>query len=151
MPTLDEDVEALERRVSEWEGQLGFFVPIVRQLHREILATQEHVQRLDSRVERLENRVERLENRVERLEDKVDRGFASMLDKFRDVDEKLVKVQGSLDALPRVLAEEIARRRGDGATAEYERGVPHRSDPPVTNPRALIITTSVHASSVGGT
>jgi len=90
MPALEDRVEALERRVSEWEGQLGFFVPLVRQPHREILSTREDVQRL--------------ENRVERLEEKVDRGFASMSEKFRDA-------EASLQALPRVLAEEIARRR----------------------------------------
>ena len=72
MPTLQERVETLERRVSEWEGQLGFFVPLVRQLHREILSTREDVQRLGNRVERLQNRVERLENRVERLEEKIE-------------------------------------------------------------------------------
>jgi predicted nucleic acid-binding Zn-ribbon protein len=104
MPTLQERVETLERRVSEWEGQLGFFVPLVRQLHREILSTREDVQRL-------EKRVERLENRVERLEEKVDRGFASMSEKFREVDERFRKLESTLDALPRAVAEEIARRR----------------------------------------
>jgi chromosome segregation ATPase len=104
MPALEDRVEALERRVSEWEGQLGFFVPLVRQLHREILSTREDVQRLG-------NRVERLESRVERVEEKVDRGFALMSEKFRDVDERFVKLESTLEALPRVLAEEIARRR----------------------------------------
>jgi predicted nucleic acid-binding Zn-ribbon protein len=97
MPALEDRVEALERRVSEWEGQLGFFVPLVRQLHREILSTREDVQRL--------------ENRVERLEEKVDRGFASMSEKFREVDERFLKLESTLEALPRALAEEIARRR----------------------------------------
>jgi predicted RNase H-like nuclease (RuvC/YqgF family) len=58
-------------------------LPLVRQLHREILSTREDVQRVENRVERLESKVERMESRVERLEEKVDRGFASMSEKFR--------------------------------------------------------------------
>jgi hypothetical protein len=72
-------------------------LPLVRQLHCEILSTREDVQRV--------------ENRAERLEEKVDRGFASMTEKFRDIDERFLKLESTLEPLPRVLAEEIARRR----------------------------------------
>ena len=104
MPTLEERVETLERRVSEWEGQLGFLIPLTRQRHREILTVREGVQRIDGKLDRLEN--------------KVDQGFALISQKFVDVDgrfEKLdacfEKIEGALEALPRVLAEEITRRR----------------------------------------
>jgi chromosome segregation ATPase len=104
MPTLEQRIETLERRVSEWEGQLGLLGPLVRQLHREILSTREDLQNLDARVERLEIRVDRLEN-------KVDRGFALMGEKFRDVDANLHNIKETLEALPRAVAEEITRGR----------------------------------------
>jgi chromosome segregation ATPase len=78
MPTLEaleQRVESLERRVSEWEGQLGFLLPLVRQLHREILAAREDSQSLVRKVDLLEQRIVRLENKVDRLENKVDQGF----------------------------------------------------------------------------
>jgi predicted nucleic acid-binding Zn-ribbon protein len=107
MPTLEAlegRIETIERRLSEWEGQVGFLVPLVRQLHREILTVREDSQRL--------------ENKVDRLENKVDQGFASMSEKFGDVDpnfrkveERFHRIETALHALPRVVAEEIARRR----------------------------------------
>jgi hypothetical protein len=55
MATLQERVETLERRVSEWEGQVGFLIPLVRQLHREILSARDDTQHLENKVNRLEN------------------------------------------------------------------------------------------------
>jgi X-X-X-Leu-X-X-Gly heptad repeat protein len=111
MPTLEERVETPERRVSEWEGQVGFLVPLVRQLHREILTTREDVQHLntkvdrpDSKVTQLDSKVTQLDTKVTQLDTKVNQGFAAMNEKFRKIDD-------SLDVLPRVIAEEIARRR----------------------------------------
>jgi hypothetical protein len=104
MPTLEERVETLERRVSEWEGQLGFLIPLTRQLHREILTVREGVQRIDSKLDRLENK-------VDQGFAKVDQGFALIPQRFVDVDRRFEKIEGALEALPRVLAEEITRRR----------------------------------------
>lgn len=118
MASLEERVETLERRVSEWEGQVGFLIPLVRQLHREILSAREDTQHLDNKIDRLENKVDRLEAKVDRLEIKVDQGFAVMAEKFHDVDQQFRKIdqrfhglEESLKILPRVLAEEITRRR----------------------------------------
>ena len=114
MPTLEaleERVENLERRISECEGQFGFLLPLVRQLHREILALREDTQRLDGKVDRLEDKLGGLEGRVGALESKVDQGFALMARKFHEVGQALHGIKGTLDALPRVVAEEIARRR----------------------------------------
>ena len=114
MPTLEaleERVENLERRISECEGQLGFLLPLVRQLHREILALREDTQHLDSKVDRLEDKLGRLEDRLGRLEDKVGR-LESMVELgFLNIDGKFQRIEAALDALPRVVAEEIARRR----------------------------------------
>ena len=111
MESLEERVETLERRVSEWEGQVGFLIPLVRQLHREILSARDDTHHLD-------NKVDRLEAKVDRLEIKVDQGFAVMAEKFHDVDQQFRKIdqrfhglEESLKILPRVLAEEITRRR----------------------------------------
>ena len=107
MPTLEaleERVENLERRVSECEGQLGLLLPPARQLHREILALPEDTQRLDGKVDRLEDKLGRLEDKVGRLESKVEQGFLN-------IDGGFQRIEAALDALPRVVAEEIARRR----------------------------------------
>jgi len=108
MATLEERVETLERRVSEWEGQLGFLIPLTRQLHREILTVREDVQRIDGKLDRLENKVDQ---GFARIDAKVDQGFAVVARRFVEVDRRFEKIEGALEALPRVLAEEITRRR----------------------------------------
>jgi peptidoglycan hydrolase CwlO-like protein len=75
MPTLEERVETRERRVSEWEGQVGFLVPLVRQLHREILTTREDVQHLNTKVDRLDSKVTQLDTKVTQLDTKVNQGL----------------------------------------------------------------------------
>jgi hypothetical protein len=97
MPTIEERIETLERRVSEWEGQVGFLVPLVRQLHRDILTTREDVQHLNTKVDRLDSKVSQLDS-------KMNQGFATMNENFR-------KIGDTLEVLPRVIAEEIARGR----------------------------------------
>jgi predicted nucleic acid-binding Zn-ribbon protein len=97
MEALEGRIETLERRLSEWEGQVGFLVPLVRQLHREIVAVREDSQR---------------------LENKVDQGYALMSEKFREVERQfrevnreILGIKETLDVLPRAVAEEITRHR----------------------------------------
>ena len=68
------------------EGQVGFLIPLTRQLHREILSVQEKLHEHDERFDKMDERFDKIDKRFERVE-------------------------RALDALPRAVAEEIARRR----------------------------------------
>lgn len=107
---IEERVVALERRVADWEGQMGFLVPLTRQLHREVLTTQAQVSALDQKVSALDQKVSGLDK-------KVDGGFAATLDQFQKMDVRLHNVESDIaglkagvDALPGVIAEIINRR-----------------------------------------
>ena len=86
MATLEERVETLERRFSDLEGQVGFLIPLTRQLHREILSVQEKLREHDERFDKIDER-------------------------FDKIDQRFGRVEQAVDALPRAVAEEIARRR----------------------------------------
>ena len=102
--TLEERITTLERRVSDWEGQMGFLVPIVKQLHREVIV--------------INDRLERVEVKVDSLEQKVDAGFAATLKQFQaievrfsKIDNDLSQVKAAVDALPRAVAEIIGKQK----------------------------------------
>ena len=84
MPTLEERVETLERRFSDLEGQVGFLIPLTRQLHREILTVRED---------------------LERVENKMDERFEKIDQRFERVDQRFERIERTLDALPRAVAE----------------------------------------------
>jgi chaperonin cofactor prefoldin len=52
--------------VSEWERQLGLFVPLAPTTGDEWL--EDKIERLERRIERLESRIESLESRIDRVE-----------------------------------------------------------------------------------
>lgn len=116
MPTLEDRVLGLERRLSEWEGQVGFLIPLTRQLHHELLSFREAVEvkftEVDIRLVGVEGRLGGVEGRLDRLEDKVDRGFVATLEQFQRIDHrfftlegKFVSLEGKVDAMPRAIAE----------------------------------------------
>jgi chaperonin cofactor prefoldin len=78
--------------MSELEGQVGFLLPLVKQLHIDVLRIEGKVDRLEGRFDRLEEKVDRLEGRFDRLETFV------------------VSLDHKVDALPRVLAEMLDER-----------------------------------------
>ena len=94
--TLEQRVDALELRMSELEGQVGFLLPLVKQLHIDLLRFEE---KTNERLDRLEGKVDRLEGKVDRLEGRFDR-----LETF------VVSLDHKVDALPRVLAEMLDDR-----------------------------------------
>ena len=95
--TLEQRVDALELRMSELEGQVGFLLPLVKQLHVDVLRFEE---KTSERFDHLEGRFDNLEGKADGLEGKFDRleTFVSSLDH-------------KVDALPRVLAEVLDDRR----------------------------------------
>jgi chaperonin cofactor prefoldin len=107
--TLEQRVTSLERRMSEMEGQLGFLLPTLRQVHLDLLGFKEDVddrftslendlrrfkEDVDTRFTSLENKVDSLENKVDRMDDKFTR-------KFSELDAKV-------DAMPRAVAEIVS-------------------------------------------
>lgn len=88
---LDRRVTALERAQNDTTETLKW---VVSKLGRLQAVQEEHTLRLD----RIEEKVDRLENKVDRLENKVDR-----------LEEKVTLLAGTVDALPRVMAEMIAQ------------------------------------------
>ena len=108
--TIENRVADLERRVSDWEGQMGFLLPLTKQLHREVIAVSE-------KVDHLETRFDGLETRFDGLETKVEQGFAVTLQQFQHIDRRFHGVEAdisalkaSVDALPRAIAEIITKR-----------------------------------------
>jgi predicted nuclease with TOPRIM domain len=101
--TLEQRVDALELRMSELEGQVGFLLPLVKQLHVDVLRFEE---KTTERFARLEGKVDRLEGKVDRLEGKVD-GLEGRFDRLETF---VVSLDQKVDALPRVLAEMLDDR-----------------------------------------
>lgn len=111
IPTLEDRVLGLERRLSEWEGQVGFLIPLTRQLHHELLSFREAV---EEKFTEVDIRLGGVEGRLDRLEDKVDRGFAATLEQFQRIDHrffvldgKFVSLEEKVDAMPKIIAEII--------------------------------------------
>jgi chaperonin cofactor prefoldin len=96
--TLEQRVTSLERRMSEMEGQLGFLLPTLRQVHLDLLGFKEDV---DARFTKVDARFTSLENKVDSLENKVDRMDAKFTRKLSDLDAKV-------DAMPRAVAEIVS-------------------------------------------
>jgi|SRR5262245_10215529 len=101
MPTLEERVGELERRVSEWEGQLGFLIPLTRQLHREILTTREEMR---ERFEAVEARFDSVDARF----NTIDARFNAVDARFAAVDARFDAVDARFDGLPGDIAKALA-------------------------------------------
>jgi chaperonin cofactor prefoldin len=101
--TLEQRVDALELRMSEVEGQVGFLLSLVKQLRIDVLRFEENTierfDRIEGKVDRLEGIVIGLTGKVDRLEGKVDR-----------LETSLVSLDHKVDALPRALAEMLDER-----------------------------------------
>jgi hypothetical protein len=76
--TVEERVTDLERRMSDLEGQVGFLLPLTRQIHRDLLGFKEEVagrfQAMDAKIDRLEAK---MDAKIDRLEAKMDAKFES--------------------------------------------------------------------------
>jgi len=92
--TLEERVTSLERRMSDLEGQVGFLLPLVRQIHLDLLGFKEEVdeqfQAMDAKIDRLEGK---MEGRFNQLESRVDARFNQL--------------ESRVDAMPRAVAETV--------------------------------------------
>ena len=86
--TLEERVTSLERRMSELEGQVGYLIPLVRQVHLDLLGFKEDV---DERFNAVDARFDRLETKVDRMDAKFTQRFGSL--------------EAKVDAMPRAVAE----------------------------------------------
>ena len=99
MPTLEERVANLERRVAEAEGGLSFLIPQVREFH---VAFVRFAETADRRFEQIDRRFEQVDRKLEQLDTKIDAKFdfldSMFTNLFKALDEKV-------DALPRVIAE----------------------------------------------
>jgi uncharacterized protein YlxW (UPF0749 family) len=99
--TLEERVTGLERRMSDLEGQVGFLIPLVRQIHLDLLGFKEDVDRrfktTDAKIDRLDAKVDRLDAKVDRLDAKVDQ-----------LNAKVNQLDAKVDAMPRAVAEIVA-------------------------------------------
>jgi hypothetical protein len=91
---IEQRVTTLERRMS-LEGQVGFLIPIVRQVHLDLLGFKEDV---DARFGSLESK---FDTKFASLENKVDRMDAKFTRKFSELDAKV-------DAMPRAVAEIVS-------------------------------------------
>lgn len=92
MPTLEERVAQLERRVAEVEGGLSFLIPQVREFHVAFLRFAEAA---DRRFEQVDTQLKQLDAKIDARFDFLDSKFTNL---FRGIDEKV-------DALPRVMTE----------------------------------------------
>jgi hypothetical protein len=86
--TLEERVTSLERRMSELEGQVGYPIPLVRQVHLDLLGFKEDV---DERFNAVDARFDRLEIKVDRMDTRFTERFGSL--------------EAKVDAMPRAVAE----------------------------------------------
>jgi uncharacterized coiled-coil protein SlyX len=103
--TLEQRVTSLEQRMSEMEGQVGFLIPVVRQVHLDLIGFKEDV---DARFTSLENRFTSLENKVDRMDDKFTRKFGELDSKVNRLDAKVNGLDVKVDAMPRAVAEIVA-------------------------------------------
>ena len=83
--TLEDRVTSLERRMSELEGQVGFLIPLVRQIHLDLLGFKDDV----------DQSFEALDRKFTQKFDHLDAKFTR---KFDQLDAKV-------DAMPRAVAE----------------------------------------------
>ena len=92
--TLEERVTILERRMSELEGQVGFLLPLVRQIHLDLLGFKEEVdERFDAIDVKFTRKFEHVDARFDRLEAKVGGEFS--------------RLEAKIDAMPRAVAETV--------------------------------------------
>ena len=92
--TLEERVTSLERRMSDLEGQVGFLLPPVRQIHLDLLGFKEEV---EERLEQVDRRFEQIDQRFEQVDRRFDRLEAKMDAKFERLE----------DVMPRAVAETV--------------------------------------------
>jgi hypothetical protein len=103
--TLEQRVTSLERRVSEMEGQVGFLIPLIRQVHLDLLGFKGDV---DTRFTSLENKVDGLDAKFTSLDNKVDRMDDKFTRKFSELDSKVNRLDAKVDAMPRAVAEIVS-------------------------------------------
>ena len=92
MPSHDERLTAVERKLAELEGAHGFLLPQVRQFHFELLAFREEAKGEFAQIKR---QMAQLDAKIDAKFDFLDSKFTNL---FKSLDEKV-------DALPRVITE----------------------------------------------
>lgn len=96
--TLEERVTSLERRKSDLEGQVGFLLPLVRQIHLDLLGFKEQI----------EERFEYVDERFEQTNDKIDHLDARIDAKIERLEARMdMKFKRLEDSMPRAVAETV--------------------------------------------
>jgi hypothetical protein len=106
--TVEDRVTRLEQRMSEMEGQVGFLIPVVRQVHLDLLGFKEDVEQRFGKVDR---RFDAIDRRFDGLDAKVD-GLAVEVGRLgaqvNRLDAKVTGLDAKVDAMPRAVAEIVA-------------------------------------------
>ena len=99
--TLEDRVTRLEQRISEMEGQVGFLIPVVRQVHLDLLGFKEVV---EQRSEKVDQRFDAIDRRFDAVDAKVD-GLAVEVGRLG---AQVHRLDAKVDAMPRAVAEIVS-------------------------------------------
>src|SRR5438093_11590299 len=102
---LEQRVTRLERRMSELEGQVGFLIPIVRQVHLDLLGFKEDV---DARFTSLESRVDQMDAKFTHKFDHLDAKFDGLAAEVGRLGAQVNRLDAKVDAMPRAVAEIVS-------------------------------------------
>jgi hypothetical protein len=105
---LEDRVTSLERRMSELEGQVGFLIPTLRQVHLDLLGFKEQVEqrfeKVDRRFDAMDRRLDAMDGKVDGLDAKVD-GVAVEVGRLG---AQVQRLDAKVDAMPRAVAEIVS-------------------------------------------
>jgi|SRR5215475_9699098 len=102
---LEDRVTSLERRMSELEGQVGFLIPVVRQVHLDLLGFKEQV---EQRFEQVDRRFDVMDRRFDGLEAKFDAKFDGLAAEVGRLGAQVNRLDAKVDAMPRAVAEIVS-------------------------------------------
>jgi polyhydroxyalkanoate synthesis regulator phasin len=113
--TLEDRVKKLERRMSDLEGQVGFLIPIVRQVHLDLLEFKEQVEHRSEAIDdKFTRKIDGLNTKFIGLNTKFD-GLGAKFDRLAvevgRLDTKMLRFEAKIDALPRTIAKIVADTR----------------------------------------
>jgi uncharacterized coiled-coil protein SlyX len=106
---LEERVTSLERRMSELEGQVGFLLPTVRQIHLDLLGFKGDV---DARFDRMDakftHKFDTLDAKFTHKFDTLDAKFDGLATEVGRLGAQVNRLDAKVDAMPRAVAEIVA-------------------------------------------
>src|SRR5262245_10562819 len=106
--TLEDRVTRLEQRMSEMEGQVGFLLPTLRQVHLDLLGFKENVEqrfeKVGRRFDAMDSKFDAMDHKFDGLDAKVD-GLAVEVGRLG---AQVNRLDAKVDAMPRAVAEIVA-------------------------------------------